>query len=147
MPIQLKAILRTFRRPVPAVTVVGLLILTTVGVKARVWPTFAPVNTRPQQLLPAQNGPAQIVRFTIYDAGIFPRDARVSAGSVALHIEDRSGNSVGLVVANGDLQTVAQVVRSPRRLRGNGRFALGPGRYTVYDGSRPLNRATLIIEP
>jgi hypothetical protein len=87
-----------------------------------------------------------MVRFTVYDAGIFPREARASAGLVALHFEDMSGGSAGLVVVGESLQTVGQVVRRPQRWRDNARISLVPGRYTVYDASRPTHRATLIIE-
>jgi hypothetical protein len=147
MAISMKAILNPFRRPVLAVTVLGLLVLVTVGVKARVWRSFRPANNSSQELLPPAAGAVQIVRFTVYDAGIFPREARVSAGLVALYIEDMSGASAGLVVASESLQTVAQVVPRPQRWRGNARVSLAPGRYTVYDASRPINRATLIVEP
>jgi hypothetical protein len=43
-------------------------------------------------------GAAQMVRFTVYDAGIFPSEARVRAGVVAIYVEDVSGSSTGLVV-------------------------------------------------
>lgn len=147
MATNLKAILHPSRSPVLAVIVLGLLILATVGVKARAWRSFTPINTNPQQILPTALGPAQMVHFTVYDAGIFPREVRVSAGLVALHIEDMSGGSAGLVVANESLQAVAQVVRRPERWRDNARVSLVPGRYTVYDASRPANQATLIVEP
>jgi hypothetical protein len=95
----------------------------------------------------APRGPVQVVRFTLYDAGIFPREARVSAGQVGINIEDVTGNSVGLVVQNESRQAVGQIVRRLRQWRGGGRIALGPGRYQVFDASRPRNRATLIVEP
>ena len=147
MEISRRSILNPFQRSVTAVVVLGLLILATVGVNARVWCSSAPATTNPQELLPVERGPAQMVHFTVYDAGIFPREVRVSAGLVALHIEDMSGGSAGLVVANGSLQAVVQVVRRPQRWRDNARVSLVPGRYTVYDASRPMNRATLIVEP
>ena len=92
-------------------------------------------------------GPAQMVRFTLYDAGIFPREARVSAGQVVIYIEDVSGNSAGLVVQNESSLTLGQVVRSQGQWRGSSRIALLPGRYEVFDASRPANRARLIVEP
>jgi len=104
------------------------------------------VSTNPQQLLPVQPGPAEMIHFTVYDAGIFPKEVRVSAGSVVLRIEDMSGSSAGLVVVSESLQTVAQVVRRPQHWRDKARVSLGPGRYTVYDASQPTNRATLIVE-
>jgi len=147
MATSMKAILNPFRRPVLAVTVLCLLVLATVGVKARVWRNSAPADTNTQQLLPAELGPAQMVHFTVYDAGIFPREERVTAGIVALHLEDMSGGSAGLVVASESLVTLAQIVRRPGRWRDNAQVSLVPGRYTVYDASRPMNRATLIVEP
>jgi hypothetical protein len=147
MAISRRSILNRRRKRVLTVAVLGLLVLATVGVKARVWPNSALVATSPQQLSPVELGPAQMVHFTIYDAGLFPREARVSAGAVALHLEDMSSGSAGLVVANESLQTVAQVVRRPQRWRDNARVSLVPGRYTVYDLSRPANRAILIVEP
>jgi hypothetical protein len=139
--------IRSHRRPVVPVLVLGLLVLATVGVKARVWRNSAPVPLQTQRLLPPERGPAQIVRFTIYDAGIFPKEERVSEGLVALHLEDMSGSSAGLVVASESLQTVAQVVRRQESWRDNARISLAAGRYTVYDASRPLNRAKLLVEP
>lgn len=111
------------------------------------WRNSAPATTNmQQQLLPTGGAPAEIVRFTVYDAGIFPREARASAGVVALHFEDMSGGSAGLIVVSESLQAVGQVVRPPQRWRENARIALVAGSYTVYDASRPLNRATLIID-
>lgn len=147
MAISRRSILNSFQRPVTAVVVLGLLVLVTVGVKARVWRNSLRAATSQQGLLTTARGPAQMVHFTIYDAGIFPREERVSAGVVALHLEDMSEGSAGLVVASKSLVTLAQVVRRPGRWRDNAQVFLVPGRYTVYDASRPRNRATLIVEP
>jgi hypothetical protein len=147
MAISKRSTLSLFQRPVIAVVVLGLLALIEVGVRARVWRNFRSANNSFQELLPPAPGPAQMVRFTVYDAGIFPREAHAGPGLVALYFEDMSGDSAGLVVASESLQTVAQVVRSPGRWRGKVRVSLLAGRYTVYDASRPTNRATLIIEP
>jgi hypothetical protein len=147
MATSLKAIPNPFLGLALAVTVLGLLVLVTVGVKARVWRNSLPAATSQQGLLTTARGPAEMVHFTIYDAGIFPREEHVSAGVVALHLEDMSGGSAGLVVASESLVTLAQVVRRPGRWRDNARVSLVPGRYTVYDASRPRNRATLIVEP
>lgn len=143
----IKSVLSPVQTPVTALAVLGLLILITVGVKARVWRGSAPAAAQAQQLLPVERGPAQIVHFTLYDEGIFPMEARVSPGLVALHLEDMSGGSAGLVVASDSMRTLAQVARRPQRRRENVRVLLVPGRYTVYDASRPTNRATLIVEP
>jgi hypothetical protein len=147
MAISRRSILNSFQRPVAAVVVLGLLVLVTVGVKARVWRNSLRAATSQQGLLTTARGPAEMVHFTIYDAGIFPREERVSPGVVALHLEDMSGGSAGLVVASESLVTLAQIVRRPGRWRDNAQVSLVPGRYTVYDASRPRNRATLIVEP
>ena len=142
----LKAILNPLRNPVVAATMLGVLVLATVAVKARGWRNFKPEITNSQQLI-TTTGPAQLVRFTVYDAGIFPKEVRVSAGSVVLRLEDMSGASAGLLVTGESLQTMGQVVRRPHHWRENARISLSPGRYTVFDPSRPANRARLIVEP
>lgn len=92
-------------------------------------------------------GQAQIVHFTIYEEGIFPREERANPGLVAIYINDLSGGTQGLVVENESRQRVGQVRRIQGRDRGHSRIALGRGRYQVYDISRPQYRATLIVEP
>lgn len=147
MAISRSSILNLFQRPLTAVIGIGVLTLATVGVKARVWRNSWPAITKQEQLLPTIPGPAQIVRFTVYDAGIFPSEARAGAGLVDLHMEDMSGGSEGLVLISESREALMQIIRSPGRGRGRGRIALGPGRYAVYDPSRPMNQSTLIIEP
>ena len=94
----------------------------------------------------APRGAEQVVRFTVYDVGIFPREAHASPGWVAIHIEDMSGKSAGLVVQSESRQTMGQVVRGQRQWRGHGRLRLEPGRYRIFDASRPESRATLIVD-
>jgi len=102
----------------------------------------------PLQMRSVALGPAQMVRFTLYDAGIFPREARVSAGQVVIYLEDVSGNSAGLVVIESTSRlTLGQVIRSQGQGRGSSRLAMVPGSYEVFDASRPGNRARLIVEP
>jgi hypothetical protein len=138
------------RRPAAAIVLIGALVLIAVGARGRVWranPSGNRSSLPQQQLLPVPTGPAEMVYFTVYDAGIFPKEAHASVGGVVLHIEDMSGTSSGLVVANDSLQTVAQVLRRPQRWRDEMRVSLAAGRYTIYDASRPMNRSTLIVEP
>ena len=106
-----------------------------------------PVASDTLQTTSVAIGPAQVVRFTLYDAGIFPREARASAGQVVICIEDVTGNSEGLVVQNEARVVQGQVVRSASQWRGARRMALLPGTYLVFDASRPGNRATLLVEP
>ena len=140
-------ITRLLQRPVTAALLVSLFVLVTIAGEVRLRENESPGVATQQELIATPHGPAQIVRFTVYDSGIFPHEARVSAGSVALHMEDMSGNSTGLTVASESLQTMAHVIRRPQRWRDNATVSLPVGRYTVYDASRPTHRATLIVEP
>jgi hypothetical protein len=97
-----------------------------------------------------QPGPVQNVRFTLYDAGIYPRQLHAKTGNVAIGIEDRTGNSLGLVVEhqNGSVAVLVGQVRCVlNRLRGRAQFSLEPGIYAVFDATRPNNRAELVVEP
>jgi hypothetical protein len=94
----------------------------------------------------APRGAEQVVRFTVYDVGIFPREAHASPGWVVIHIEDMSGSSAGLVVQSESRQTLGQIVRGQRHWRGHGRVRLEPGRYRVFDATRPESQATLIVD-
>lgn len=145
MPQSFVSIRSLFRWRVVMPGLLGILILTTIGLKAHVWRISASAN-QPERS-PNSQGAAQVVRFTVYDAGIFPRELRTGAGFVAIYFDDMSGGSVGLAVATNTNQLLAQVARRPERGRGNGRMRLEPGTYTVYDVSRPSNQATLIVEP
>lgn len=94
-------------------------------------------------------GPAQTVRFTLYDVTIQPREARVQKGRVILFLEDMTGASTGLVIERevGGSRALAGRVERADRTRGKGELRLGPGTYRVYDSSRPESQATLIVEP
>ena len=91
--------------------------------------------------------PVQVVRFTIYDAGIYPREARVGKGLIAISIEDLSGDTAGLVLEREAGQALSQIRRNGKHWRGRSEIKLTPGTYRVYDASRPSNRSTLIVEP
>ena len=101
-------------------------------------------QTRPR------SGPVQLVQFTIYDVAIYPQEARVQKGRVAVSIEDLTGSSSGLIIdrVEGNERARAGVVnRAMNRLRVRDEFFLPPGHYEVSDASRPDNRAELIVEP
>jgi hypothetical protein len=91
--------------------------------------------------------PLQVVRFTLYDVGIYPREAVADKGVIAISIDDLSGGSEGLVLERETGVAIAQVRREGKQRRGRGEIKLTPGRYRVYDASRPSNSATLIVEP
>ena len=93
---------------------------------------------------------AQTVRFTVYDVGILPREAKARAGKVALAVEDLSGTSTELVVSkmnNGNGVAEGRVARSPGSWRGRTVIRLTPGTYEVFDANRPNNRAELVVTP
>ena len=92
-------------------------------------------------------GPVQMVRFTVYDQGIRPAIAHVSPGSVAIYLEDRSSNATGLLIQNAAGATLGQVVRQQGKWRGSNKLILVPGRYQIFDSTRPTHAATLVVAP
>lgn len=107
------------------------------------------LKPRPNQLS-AAHGPVQNIRFTLYDAGIFPQQQYAKPGNVSINLEDRTHQSAGLVVqreAGGMTDVAGQVKPVPDQARGRAPFNLGVGRYVVFDASQPNNRAELVIEP
>jgi hypothetical protein len=95
-------------------------------------------------------GPVQNVHFTLYDVGIYPREAQVEKGLVAISIEDQSGGSSGVMVerVEGSARVVqGRVNRLRNRFRARDELLLTPGRYEVHDAERPDNKALLIVEP
>ena len=114
--------------------------------------TEAPTTTSRQTaaLATTKHGPVQVVRFTLYDAGIYPRQARVEKGLVAITIEDLSGGTSGLVVQrmNGNnRQSIGKVSRIDKSSRGREEIQLEPGNYELFMADRPNNKAQLIVEP
>ena len=96
------------------------------------------------------HGPVQNVRFTLYDAGIFPQQQHARPGNVTIRIEDRTHRSAGLVVqteTGGIAAVIGQVTPVLDHTRGSTQFSLGAGNYSVFDASQPNNRAELVIEP
>lgn len=108
----------------------------------------APVALASQS--PTTRGPVQNIRFTLYDAGIFPQQQHARPGNVSINLEDRTHQSTGLVIqreTGGVAAQIGQVSSVPDHARGNAQFALGVGHYIVFDASQPNNRAELIVEP
>jgi hypothetical protein len=98
---------------------------------------------------PAREG-VRFVRFNLFDQTILPREIHVTAGLVAVAIEDYTGGTTGLVVEreNGNApERISIVVRSGPEGRGQGEMRLTPGNYKAYMADRPDNRAVLIVEP
>lgn len=110
-------------------------------------------NSETSSLFPAtqrESGPVQMIRFTLFPDGIFPRERRVQAGLLNIAIEDRTGGSAGLEIeriTGGDSTPVGTVRRIGDHPRGRHLIRMPPGRYRILDGSRRGNRALLIVEP
>lgn len=91
----------------------------------------------------------QIVRFTLYDVGIYPQEVRASPGRITISLEDLSGSSSGVIVSRieDNARVPAGVVnKAPNSLRSRTELNLTEGRYEVVDTTRPDNRALLIVE-
>jgi hypothetical protein len=105
-------------------------------------------SVQPDQIGTKERGPVQMVRFTLFEDGIYPREMRVRQGLVNLTIEDKTSGSSSLIVERDVVnQRIGQVRRSEDHKRGRETLRLTPGRYIVSDDSRPGNRATLLVEP
>ena len=112
-------------------------------------PKAARVDERASAQLNLVRGPMQNIRFTLDSSGIYPQKLHAKPGNVVIAVEDRTGNSLGLVVqCQTDSLTVAVgQVTVLDRLRGRAQFSLVAGRYVISDASRPSNRAELLVEP
>lgn len=100
--------------------------------------------------VPASDRRVQVVRFTLYDTGIYPREARANPGRITISIEDLTGSSDGLTIervdANGRVPLGA-VNKSARSLRTRKELHLPAGNYELVDATRTANRALLIVAP
>lgn len=112
-------------------------------------PPAAAHPTSPPVAQGNQRGPVQVVRFALYDVGIYPREAHVAKGLVAVSIEDLSGGSTGLEIERETGNAPERVGRVSREVYARGRsdIRLEPGRYRVRMTDHPSNQAVLIVEP
>lgn len=100
-------------------------------------------------VLPSQRR-VQVVRFTLYDVGIYPQEARANPGPITISIEDLTRSSTGLII-----ERVDENIRMPVRIADKGKellrsrtqLVLSAGRYELADSARSDNRAVLIVEP
>lgn len=94
--------------------------------------------------------PIQVLKFSLFDAGISPREACVDQGLVAILIEDYTGGTSGLEVereTGNATERTGRVERAGSHWRGEGEMRLSPGRYRVYMSDRPGNQAVIVVEP
>ncbi|HEY3103756.1 MAG TPA: hypothetical protein VGJ69_09185 [Pyrinomonadaceae bacterium] len=94
-------------------------------------------------------GPIENMRFTLYASGIYPTQTQVKAGNALIAVEDRTHNSSGIAVQRETGQGASEVgrVKTVNQSRGRALLRLEPGRYVVFDITRPANRAELLVEP
>ncbi|HKY43279.1 MAG TPA: hypothetical protein VJM50_09305 [Pyrinomonadaceae bacterium] len=100
--------------------------------------------------VPASERRVQVVRFTLYDTGIYPHEARANPGSVTISIEDLTGSSDGLLIQRVDTNgrvPVGALNKAARLLRMRKELQLPRGTYELVDSTRPENRALLIVAP
>lgn len=101
------------------------------------------------QALVPERGPTQLVRFVLFDAGIFPEEVHARSGLVIVSIEDETRISSGLAIVQDTSSASIQigvVQRVQNHWRGRSQLRLGPGRYRVFDTSRTTNEAVLIVQ-
>jgi hypothetical protein len=106
--------------------------------KPRAYPTPLPVTS--------SVGPAQMVRFTVYDEGIRPTVAHASPGLVSIYLDDKSTHTPSLLIADAQ-HPIGAITRQIGKLRGHNTVTLTPGRYMIYEANRRSNAATLIVAP
>ena len=97
---------------------------------------------------PAGERRVQVVRFTLYDTGIYPQEARVSPGPITISIEDLTGSSDGLIIERVDStgrMPVGLMNKTAKLLRMRKELQLPKGSYEVIDSTRKDNRALLIV--
>lgn len=91
----------------------------------------------------------QIVRFTLYDTGIYPQEVRANPGRITISLEDLTRSSSGVVVhrIEENARVRAGVAnKAPNSLRSRTDLNLPVGQYELMDATRPENRALLIVE-
>ena len=94
--------------------------------------------------------PSRLVKFSLFEDGIYPREVHIQQGLIAITIEDYSGSSPGLVVERENstsLEQVGRVERAGAHWRGRQELKLTPASYWLHMADRPDNRALLVVEP
>ena len=131
---------------------VGLLCLVTTGALRQI--RISNDSQLPNEVVVAQGdlerGPVRMIRFVLLENALYPRSMRVDKGLVNLLVEDETGVSEGLVVervVNNNHERMTTIRRQPNVRRGRELLRLTPGRYIVYDASKPDNKAELMVEP
>lgn len=118
--------------------------------KAPSAPPISPIAALSNPPQTTKRESARVVKFSLFEAGIYPREVHVDKGLIAITIEDYSGGTAGLVIerqTGNAPEHLGRVERAGRHWRGKSEVRLTPGRYLVYMADRPANRALLVVEP
>jgi hypothetical protein len=170
-----------------ALSVIALVVVAGVAVSARAWLASAAARVEPR-VSPAISagvastavsstanlapilGPVGVMRLTIYDAGLYPRQVHASIPHVTISVEDLSGGSSGLfiqpnpsslpiLVFNGVAfvpvpspalltpPTSTGSVSTGGTLRWRADLWLAPGSYLISDASRSRHQMVLVVDP
>lgn len=137
-----------------ALLVIALCLVTTAFFRqSRIANSSAPVQselaTAPVAAQASERGPVRMVRFVLMDGGLYPREMRVNQGFINLAVEDETGGSEGLVVdqvVESERERITTVRRITNARRGRELLRFTPGRYIVYDASKPDNKANMFVE-
>src|SRR5215471_12470847 len=76
----------------------GLAIASNAYVAGKRRTVTLPLSTTAAPQAGPAHGPVQVVRFALYDVGIYPHEAHVGKGLIAITTEDLSGGSPGVIV-------------------------------------------------
>lgn len=99
---------------------------------------------------PSESGPVQMVRYVVFDAGIYPRELTVDKGLVNIALEDKTNSATALVIdriVGEERSHVGEIRGAVNHWRGRGIFSLTPGRYEVYVAGRTANKSVLTVRP
>lgn len=108
-------------------------------------PEIAVVPQRPSEV-----GPVQMIRFVVFDTGIYPRELAIDKGLVNFALEDKTHGVTALVVERvegSQVLRVGEIHRTVNHSRGRGIIKLTPGRYELYEASRPAKKSVLTVKP
>jgi hypothetical protein len=141
------------RSPIPAVSFLLVMTLVSASIfvtaRLKIGHRSSDVNHESSSSVTNERR-VQIVRFTLYDAGIYPQEARATSGRLTISIEDLTGAGSGVIVERVEETRrvpVGAVNNVVKRLRSRAELNLPIGRYELVDATRPENRASLIVDP
>lgn len=140
------------RKLIIAFLVLAVGVLWRCGSVVKAWfsPTESTVVIKAFDVQNQQLGRVQMIKFLLFEEGIYPRNMTIHEGLINLTVEDKTHRSQGLAVERinenamasvGRVETVGEYGRGRELLR------FVPGTYRVSDMSNPQNNSILVVEP